>query len=225
MVGRGLAPGTQIGPRQSHRHAMDVNEALEAWQAQYSGQPPVGFMLRFTHEAVWTRIHYLHQGFEPRTVGDARRMAAHFDAICTALFSGATVLVTAIQFEPSVEESAALRAAGARPITPPSGWLESLEDYISDPGRAECAASTIAWRRGCLNDLWFAVARDRIERLAVFSPATGDAFCPYPGGADIFVWGSERRLQLGSRFEARQRMAPPIPLYPRRSGRAVADRG
>ena len=127
MVGMRQAPGTHIGPRQSHRHAMDVNEALEAWQAQYSGQPPVGFMLRSTHAAVWTRIHYLHEGFEPRTVDDARRMAAHFDAICSALFSGATVLVTAIQFEPSVEESVALRATGARLIAPPSGWLESLE--------------------------------------------------------------------------------------------------
>ena len=38
---------------------MNVQEGLDAWQAQYAGQPPVGFMLRFTHEAVWTRIHYL----------------------------------------------------------------------------------------------------------------------------------------------------------------------
>jgi hypothetical protein len=34
----------------------------------------------------------------------------------------------------------------------------------------------------------------------VFCPATGDAFCPYGGGADVFVWGSERRLKLDDRF-------------------------
>jgi biotin operon repressor len=46
---------------------MDVHEALDAWQAQYSSQPPVGFMLRFTHEAVWTRVHYLRNSAEPAT--------------------------------------------------------------------------------------------------------------------------------------------------------------
>ncbi|MGA3030207.1 MAG: hypothetical protein ABSE58_05630 [Candidatus Limnocylindrales bacterium] len=36
----------------------------------------------------------------------------------------------------------------------------------------------------------------------MFCPATGDAFCPYGGGADVFVWGAERRSKLGSRFAA-----------------------
>jgi hypothetical protein len=47
-----------------------------------------------------------------------------------------------------------------------------------------------------------AVSRDLIGRVAVFCPATGDAFCPYGGGADVFVWGSERRSKLGDRFRA-----------------------
>jgi len=205
---------------------MDVYDALEAWQAQYSGQPPVGFMLRFTHEAVWTRVHYLHDGFAPVTVEDARCMAAHFDTVCTALFNGATVLVTAIQVDPSYEESTALRAAGARFVVPPPGWLVSLRDYVPDPGRAEFVAATMPWQRRCLNDVWFAVARDRIERIAVFSPATGDAFCPYPGGADVFVWGAERRLKLGDRFAVRPRpVSAPIPLHPRRAGDVLTERG
>jgi hypothetical protein len=205
---------------------MDVLEALDAWQAQYSGQPPVGFMLRFTHEAVWTRVHYLHEGFAPRTVEDAHRMAVHFDTVGTALFSGATVLVTAIHLDPSHEETSVLRAAGARFIVPPPGWLASLADYIPEPGRAEFVAGTLGWRRGCLNDLWFAVARDRIERVAVFCPATGDAFCPYPGGADVFVWGAERRVKLGDRFAVGSRTpSPPIPLFPRGRKGAVKERG
>jgi hypothetical protein len=205
---------------------MDVYEALDAWQAQYSGQPPVGFMLRVTHEAVWTRVHYLHEGFAPQTVEDARRMAAHFDTICTALFGGTTVLLTAIHLDSDPEEAAALRATGARVVVPPPGWLASLEDYVPDPGRAEFVAATVPWQRGCLNDVWYAVARDRLERVALFSAATGDAFCPYPGGADIFVWGSERRLQLGHRFAARPTAPPaPIPLYPRPAGERVGERG
>ena len=46
------------------------------------------------------------------------------------------------------------------------------------------------------------LGRDHVGRVAVFCPATGDAFCPYGGGADVFVWGSERRSKLGDRFRA-----------------------
>jgi hypothetical protein len=174
------------GPPITVTVTMDVYDALEAWQAQYSGQPPVGFMLRFTHEAVWTRVHYSTTACSV-TVEDAWCMASHFDTVCST--STGRLLVTAIQVDPSYEESATLRAAGARFVVPPPGWLVSLRDYVPNPGRAEFVAATMPWQRRCLNDVWFAVARDRIERIAVFSPATGDAFCPYPG-ADVFVWGA-----------------------------------
>jgi hypothetical protein len=181
---------------------MDVHEALDAWQAQYSGQPPVGFMLRFTHEAVWTRVHYLRDGSEPATRDDDARTASRFDAVASALFTGTTVLVLAIHLDPRHEDTADLRALGATEVAPPQGWLDSLHDYLPDTTRAEFVATTLGWQRGCLDKVWLAVARDRIGRIAVFCPATGDAFCPYGGGADVFVWGSERRSKLGDRFRS-----------------------
>ncbi|MGD0249020.1 MAG: hypothetical protein ABSB75_08220 [Candidatus Limnocylindrales bacterium] len=179
---------------------MDVHEALDAWQAQYSGQPPVGFMLRFTHESVWTRIHYLRDTAEPATLEDDQRTASRFDAVASALFTGTTVLVLAIHLDPRHEDTADLKALGATPITPPASWVETLGSYLPDPSRAEFVGATLTWQRGCLDRLWLAVARDLIGRIAVFCPATGDAFCPYGGGADVFVWGSERRLKLDDRF-------------------------
>jgi hypothetical protein len=181
---------------------MNVHEALDAWQAQYSGQPPVGFMLRFSHESVWTRIHYLRESDEPATVEDDRVTASRFDAVASALFTGTTVLVLAIHLDLSHEDTAGLRELGAAAIPPPDGWLKSLNEYLPVPRRAEFVATTLSWQRGCLDRLWLAVARDRIGRIAVFCPATGDAFCPYGGGADVFVWGSERRSKLGDRFRA-----------------------
>jgi hypothetical protein len=181
---------------------MNVSEALDAWQAQYSGQPPVGFMLRFTHESVWTRIHYLRDGTEPATIEDDRRTASRFDAVASALFNGTTVLVMGIQLDPRREDTTELRALGAAPIPPPESWIESLREYLPDSGRAEFVGATLLWQRGCLDRLWMAVSRDLIGRVAVFCPATGDAFCPYGGGADVFVWGSERRSKLGDRFRA-----------------------
>jgi hypothetical protein len=181
---------------------MNVQEALDAWQAQYSGQPPVGFMLRFTHESVWTRIHYLRDSSEPLTIDDDRRTASRFDAVASALFNGTTILVMGIQLDPRREDTTQLRALGATPIPPPESWIESLRQYLPNSGRAEFVGATLLWQRGCLDPLWMAVSRDLIDRVAVFCPATGDAFCPYGGGADVFVWGSERRSKLGDRFRA-----------------------
>jgi hypothetical protein len=181
---------------------MNVHEALDAWQSQYSGQPPVGFMLRFTHESVWTRIHYLRETDKPASDEDDRLTASRFDAVASALFTGTTVLVLAIHLDPRHEDTADLQALGAAAITPPASWIETLGGYLRDPSRAEFVATTLAWQRGCLDRVWMAVARDLIGRIAIFCPATGDAFCPYGGGADVFVWGSERRAKLGDRFRA-----------------------
>ena len=181
---------------------MNVQEALDAWQAQYAGQPPVGFMLRFTHDSVWTRIHYLRDSTEPATIDDDRRTASRFDAVAGALFNGTTVLVVGIQLDSRYEDTTELQALGATSIPPPESWIETLREYLPDSGRAEFVGATLVWHRGCLDRLWMAVSRDHVGRIAVFCPATGDAFCPYGGGADVFVWGSERRSKLGDRFSA-----------------------
>ena len=115
---------------------MNVQEALDAWQAQYAGQPPVGFMLRFTHESVWTRIHYLRDTAEPATIEDDRRTASRFDAVASALFNGTTVLVMGIHLDPGHEDKAELKALGATVVAPPESWIETLGEYLPDSGRA-----------------------------------------------------------------------------------------
>ena len=199
-AGIGLLRSPDLAATDLSKALMNVHEALDAWQAQYSGQPPVGFMLRFTHESVWTRIHYLRESLEPANAEDDRVAASRFDAVASALFTGTTVLVLAIHLDPRREDTTDLRTLGAAAIAPPESWIETLAEYLPDPARAEFVATTLSWQRGCLDRIWLAVARDLIGRIAVFCPATGDAFCPYGGGADLFVWGSERRSRLGDRF-------------------------
>jgi hypothetical protein len=204
---------------------MNVQEALDAWQAQYAGQPPVGFMLRFTHDSVWTRINHLRDGIEPATIEDDRTIASRFDAVASALFNGTTVLVLGIHLDPRHEDETELRALGATPVPPPESWIEALREYLPDSGRAEFVGATLLWQRGCLDQLWMAVARDLIGRIAVFCPATGDAFCPYGGGADVFVWGSERRSKLGDRFRTRlPSTALPGPIIKRPAGKMAAEK-
>ncbi len=158
-------------------------------------------MLRFTHEDVWTRVTYVSSESEKRSEDESR--AAHFDAIASALFTGTTVLVLGIHLDRSHEATAELRELGAEVIDPPATWLDNLGEYLAHPERAEFVATTLSWNRGCLSRVLVAVARDRIARVAVFAPATGDAFCPYGTCADIFVWGAERRAKLSDRFRDR----------------------
>src|SRR5664279_4775902 len=115
MSGRSGVPTGLAHVAGSRSDPMDVHEALDAWQAQYSGQPPVGFMLRFTHEAVWTRVHYLRDSSEPATREEDQRTASRFDAVASALFTGTTVLVLAIHLDPGREATAELRDIGAAP--------------------------------------------------------------------------------------------------------------
>jgi hypothetical protein len=178
---------------------LDVHEALDAWQAQYGGQPPVGFMLRFSHESVWTRLHYAPADKPAAAHADASGVAANLDSVAGALFTGSTVLVMAI-LAPSTGIPAELAEIGAVEMPLPASWIEALHDYLTEAGRARVAAATLSWQRGCLDRLMLAVARLRIARPAIFSPATGDAFCPFDLGADIFVWGKERRSRLDERF-------------------------
>ena len=180
---------------------MNVQEAVDAWQSQYSGQPPVGFMLRFSHESVWTRIQFARDGATPGA-GDDRLIASRFDTVASSLFTGTTVLVLAIRLGAGPKGTNALRDLGATAISPPQSWLEALGGYLPDPGRAEFLAATVGWQRGCLDPVWLAVAREWIGRVAVFCPATGDALCPYDGGADVFVWAAERRAKMAERFKA-----------------------
>ncbi len=203
-----------------------VQEALDAWQAQYSGQPPVGFMLRFSHDAVWTRIHYLREDAGVKAADHDKQTASRFDAVASALFTGTTVLILSIDIDPSGQvDKAELETLGAERITPPESWIQSLAGYLPDSSHVEFLATTMSWQRGCLDRLWLAVARDLIGRVAVFCPATGDAFLPYGGGADLFVWGAERRSKLGDRFKA-WLPSPGMPgaLDPRSNG-VAARRG
>ena len=130
----------------------------------------------------------------------------------------------AIQLDASHQDATALREIGAAAIAPPETWITGLGEYLPDPNRAAFMAATLGWQRGCLDRLWLAVARDLVGRMAIFCPATGDAFCPYGGGADVFVWGSERRAKLGERFKA-WLPAAPLPGPMPESAHPLARRG
>jgi len=136
-----------------------------------------------------------------------------------------TVLILAIHLDPQHEATGELRAIGATPIEPPPAWIESLRDYLPGSSRAEFVATTLSWQRGLLDRVWLAVARDRVGRVALFAPATGDAFCPYGGGADVFVWGSTGgpSWATGSGLGARRPDSGPSAPHP--AGDLIGKRG
>jgi hypothetical protein len=180
---------------------METEQALLAWQTRYGGNPPLGFVLRLAYELVWTRIHYLPDSVRPATnARDEETAVARLGEVADELFRDREVMVIALHLDPRDEEIGILGPMGATAVSPANGWAEALDDHFVHPGSAEFAALMLRWRHGKLDPLWLAVARDRIGRVAVFCPATGDAFCPYDGGADFFVWKNAERLRLRDRF-------------------------
>ena len=193
-----------------------VQEALDAWHAQYAGQPPVGFMLRFSHDAVWSRLDYGNDSAAGKS--EPQQLASHFDAVAGALFTGATVLVMTIEIDPADGDTQLLRNMGGVAFTPPEAWVEELATYLPGQPRMEFLATTLSWRRGLLDSLWLAVAMDLVGRVAVFCPATGDAFLPCGCGADLFVWGTDRRIKLRDRFRQWLPRGNPEPAVQERVG-------
>ena len=178
-----------------------MQEAVDAWQSQYAGQPPVGFMLHFTHESVWTRLRFVREGAPPDD-DEAQLIASRFDTVASSLFTGANVLALTIELVAGRADASALRDLGATSISPPGSWIEALGGYLPDPATASFMGATVTWQRGCLDGVWLAVAHEWAGRVAVFCPATGDAMCPYDGGADVFIWAAERRAKMAERFKA-----------------------
>jgi len=182
---------------------METEQALLAWQTRYGGNPPLGFVLRLAYQSVWTRIHYLPDGVRPATNERDQKVAvARLSDVADELFSNRDVLVIALHLDSRDEEIGILRPMGATAISPANGWAEVLDDHFVHPGSGEFSALMLRWRHAILDPLWLAAARDRIGRVAVFCPATGDAFCPYDGGADFFVWKLGERVRLRGRFRA-----------------------
>jgi hypothetical protein len=174
---------------------------LKAWQERYLNDPPVGPVLRMNHPKIWTRIHYLPLGRRPaRNAEDEQTVVERFNAVMGYLgFS--VVVVLAVHLDPRDEEIEILQPFGAIRLPMPAEWTTALSEHF-DLGSAQLAVAELPWTHGCLDDLWRAAARDRIGRVALYNLPTGDALCPYDGGADIFVWDEGSRAGLRERFRS-----------------------
>ena len=174
---------------------------VEAWQRRYLNDPPAGPVLTANHPDIWTRIHYLPGARRPaRNAEDEQTVVERFNDVMDYLRFSA-VVVLAINLDPRDEEFQILEPIGAVRLPMPAEWTTPLSEYF-DLRRVQLAVAQLAWTHGCLDDLWRAAARDRMGRVAVFNLPTGDAFCPYDGGADVFIWDEASRAGLREQFRS-----------------------
>jgi hypothetical protein len=62
------------------------------------------------------------------------------------------------------------------------------------------ARFSILWSPHAWDSLLRDIANDRLPSVVVLNPATGEAYAPYDGGADLFLANSERVATLADRW-------------------------
>jgi len=102
---------------------------------------------------------------------------------------------TAADFAPTFSEfgwAAQLELKSATPTVYPS-------PEVDDPNLV-VAGFSIPWSPRAWDSLLRDVADDRLPSVVLLNPATGEAYAPYDGGADLFLSNSERVATLAARW-------------------------
>jgi hypothetical protein len=156
-----------------------------SWEAAFEGLPPVGYMLRKNTSIPWIRLYALPGGERlPTTPEGMSEVLARENLVASCIIGvGATVTAWMTHYgekPPLVELAQWTWAPEPPPWRADQADLETLEGSVF-------LERTLTWRAGALDAELRLRALDEIGPLTVFSPALGNAFCPYDGGMDVFL--------------------------------------
>ena len=75
-----------------------------------------------------------------------------------------------------------------------------MEPYFDNSMAGTFLVAEVTWRPGVLADLFMAAALDRIAGPTLLGIGTGNLFCPYDGGVDVFIPDVVRRREVRLAF-------------------------
>ncbi|HEX7491382.1 MAG TPA: hypothetical protein VF337_06735 [Candidatus Limnocylindrales bacterium] len=159
-------------------------------------------MLRERQAAIWTRFHNLPDAQRyPDSPGEQRVVADRLNRIAATLFDRQEVAVFFIAFSEAERIMASVQLPGCAPVLPtPAKWLSVMEPYFYNSMAGTFLAKEVRWQPGLLHELFMAAALDRVAGPTLLGVETGDLFCPYDGGVDVFVPDLPRRRELRMKF-------------------------
>jgi hypothetical protein len=181
---------------------MNDRDPVSSWRRSYPNDAPVGWMLRERQAQIWTRFHNLPDAQRyPETDAERRVVTDRLNRIAAAVLGKQDVAVFLMSFSEADRIVASVQLPGCVPVLPtPARWLSVTEPYFDCSAAGTFLTAEVTWRPGLLEDLFMAVALNRVAGPTLLGIETGDLFCPYDGGVDVFVPDLIRRREIRLAF-------------------------
>lgn len=161
---------------------------MDPWQywSSVHSHPPLAHILRGAITERWMRVHHLPGGRRLPANDSDRSEVVHRNNMAAAavLGIGSSCMAWITCFG-----AKAPRGAWTHAPPPPAWDLE--EDAAEELAGARFYVSAFPWQPGCFDETILLAADGLLGPLAVLSLGTQGTYCPYDGGADLFLPGPE----------------------------------
>lgn len=142
----------------------------------------MGHLLREAAAPRWFRIHSLPGGKRlPTNNLELAEIVRRHNTVATAVLG---IGASSIAF---LSEWSASRDFSSWPIADSAPDWQLSEDDLESVSRATFRYRAFRWRPAEFDREIVATARDEVGPIAVLSLSTSGVYCPYDGGADLFV--------------------------------------
>jgi hypothetical protein len=182
-------------------------EALaDLWRNRRPEGPPIGHTFKWTYADRWVRFHSLPESKRyPEAEDEYAILLQRYNTVLDDLFSGQDIFVVTSDWSYTLTGPAGYPEP--RESLHPEGthwWTESEQD---DPEaefhvHSRLYASRRKWEPGCVDDLFRAVADDKVADVFVTDTELLRIHHPYDGGADVILPTMDERDRLRSKHAA-----------------------
>jgi len=175
-----------------------MNNWPQWWQEFYNELPPVGHILRESIVRRWFRIHSLPESKRyPENEEEYALLLARHNTIATeVLGEGAQcTLFIPRYYDPS--DKITISGITAEYC---GFYEEPSDDWDDTPDKLHIWQAPIIWQIGSFDALIRAIADWREPAVLFACQKTGRAYCPYDGGADLFLESRAQRSALKRQY-------------------------
>jgi hypothetical protein len=183
-----------------------MNSFKIAWQSWHPFSSPVGYMMRWTDEPYWLRIHslplskrYAETPVEREfLISLQNELAAEVLGLGQSCWLAQSCWVTPGGFHEITDEQIMFAACRDFQLTWAYRFIVDEEDGLEHAWNVYAAMTT--WERGKFDQLLWAVANEKAAPVVWMSNETGVVFAPYDGGVDLFLTDQAQLKRLSAQF-------------------------
>ena len=174
-----------------------MEELRNWWQSHYGSATPVSYILRNQIPDRWFRIHSLPESKRyPETPDEYSILLARHNTVATEIFGSQTrclLLVGRYTQQPEVD-------IHSQDLPQVEGVTFAVFDAVKEPDSMGIWYAPIIWSAGQFDGMIKTVADAQDAHIMFASWASGEAYAPYDGGADLFLSSTKRRDEFKQRY-------------------------